>query len=320
MLNTRTLDAACGPQIRLAGEQRRGARSPLSNSFGFGGNNCVLVFGDGAVGRGLVSAPAGTLFVDGVAFWAPTLPGWARARAVFRGEAEPLAVAAKRPAPELLAAAERRRAPDTVALALEVAAAALRESGCAADALPSVFTSMHGDLGVTDYMCATLATQPTLISPTKFHNSVHNAAAGYWTIATGCREASTALTAFDASFAAGLLEAAAQCRADARAVLLVAFDVEAVGPLRSVTASDGPARLRARARAERERADASPRSTGRWPRVRRRRRPVARRRRARSPAMPWPMPCRCSRRSRSMRPPERTARSPCACRATSRWC
>jgi hypothetical protein len=185
-----------------------------------------------------MSAAGGTFFIDGVAFWVPTLPGWTHARAAFRGEAEPLAVPVKRPAPELLAAAERRRAPDTVALALEVAAAAVRESGCSAETLPSVFTSAHGDLGVNDYMCSTLAAQPTAISPTKFHNSVHNAAAGYWTIATGCREASTALTAFDASFAAGLLEAAAQCQADARAVLLVAFDVEAVGALRSVTASE----------------------------------------------------------------------------------
>jgi Beta-ketoacyl synthase, N-terminal domain len=185
------------------------------------------------------AARGGSFFVDAVAFWAPTLPGWAHARAAFRGEAEPLAVAAKRPAPELLAAAERRRAPDTVALALEVAAAALREAGGDAATMPSVFTSAHGDLAVNDYMCATLASQPTLISPTKFHNSVHNAAAGYWTIATGCREASTALTAFDASFAAGLLEAAAQCQADARPVLLVAFDVEASGPIASVTASKG---------------------------------------------------------------------------------
>jgi hypothetical protein len=186
-----------------------------------------------------MSAPRRSFFIDGVAFWTPTLPGWTHARAAFRGEAEPLAVPAKRPAPELLAAAERRRAPDTVARALEVAAAAMREAGCSAEMLPSVFTSAHGDLSVNDYMCATLATQPTAISPTKFHNSVHNAAAGYWTIATGCREASTALTAFDASFAAGLLEAAAQCQADARAVLLVAFDVEAVGALRSVSASAG---------------------------------------------------------------------------------
>ncbi len=43
-LNTRQLDAECGPQIQLdngAGE----VRYALSNSFGFGGSNCVLLFG-----------------------------------------------------------------------------------------------------------------------------------------------------------------------------------------------------------------------------------------------------------------------------------
>ena len=177
--------------------------------------------------------------VESVAFWAPSLPGWPIARAAFRGEGGPVEPAAKRPAPEILAPAERRRAPDSVALALEVAAAAVRESGRDAAALASIFTSAHGDLAVNDYMCSTLASQPTLISPTRFHNSVHNAAAGYWTIATGCMAASTALSAFEASFAAGLLEAATQCLADDRPVLLVAFDVQAVGALASVTASQG---------------------------------------------------------------------------------
>ena len=32
-----------------------------------------------------MSTPAGTFFIDGVAFWAPTLPGWSIARAAFRG-------------------------------------------------------------------------------------------------------------------------------------------------------------------------------------------------------------------------------------------
>lgn len=178
-------------------------------------------------------------FIEGAAFWAPGLPGWDIARAAFRGEGSVVEPPAQRPAPAILAPAERRRAPDTVALALEVAAAAVNQAGQDAATLPSIFTSAHGDLAVNDYMCRTLAEQPTLISPTKFHNSVHNAAAGYWTIATGCRQASTALTAFDASFAAGLFEAAAQCAADARPVLLVAFDVDAVGPLATVTRSSG---------------------------------------------------------------------------------
>ncbi|MDQ2736911.1 MAG: beta-ketoacyl synthase chain length factor [Pseudomonadota bacterium] len=184
---------------------------------------------------------AGTLrvFIDGVAFWSPALPGWPIARAAFRGEGDPVDPPAKRPAPEILAPAERRRAPDSVALALEVASAAVRESGREAANLPSVFTSAQGDLAVNDYMCTTLASQPLLISPTRFHNSVHNAAAGYWTIGTGCMAASTALTAFEQSFAAGLLEAATQCVADATPVVLVAFDVQATGALASVTKSEG---------------------------------------------------------------------------------
>jgi 3-oxoacyl-[acyl-carrier-protein] synthase-1 len=42
-LNTRTLDATCGPQIRLGNEQGP-VRIGMSNSFGFGGSNCVLLF------------------------------------------------------------------------------------------------------------------------------------------------------------------------------------------------------------------------------------------------------------------------------------
>jgi hypothetical protein len=178
------------------------------------------------------------VFVEAIAFWSPSLPGWPIARAAIRGEGGFVEPAAKRPAPDILAAAERRRAPDSVALALEVAAAAQRESG-RDPSLASVFTSAHGDLAVSDYMCATLASQPALLSPTRFHNSVHNAAAGYWTIGTNCMAASSALTAFQQSFAAGLLEAATQCVADDRAILLVAFDVQSVGPLATVTHSAG---------------------------------------------------------------------------------
>jgi len=184
-----------------------------------------------------MTTTAPTLFIEGPAFWAPSLPGWEAAAAVFRGEAAPADPPAKRPSPQMLAPAERRRAPDTVALALEVAAAAVAASGRNAADLPCVFASSHGDLGINDYMCSTLAADPLLLSPIKFHNSVHNAAVGYWTIGTGCMAASNSLTAYESSFAAGLLEAAAQCAADQRAVLLAGFDMPAVGALASVTTS-----------------------------------------------------------------------------------
>ncbi|WP_345944650.1 beta-ketoacyl synthase chain length factor [Variovorax sp. dw_954] len=180
-----------------------------------------------------------TLYIEGPAFWAPTLPGWDLARAAFREEGALTDPPAKRPSPQMLAPAERRRAPDTVALALEVATAAVAASGRDAKALPCVFASAHGDLGINDYMCSTLATDPSVLSPTKFHNSVHNAAVGYWSIGTGCMAASNSVSAFETSFAAALLETATQCAADQQAILLVGFDVPAVGPLASVTTSRG---------------------------------------------------------------------------------
>jgi hypothetical protein len=176
------------------------------------------------------------LRIEGIGFWASGLPDWAAACAFVADGRLPEAVPRK-PAPTLLAPNERRRAPDTVALALEVAQAACQAAGADPRGLPSVFTSTHGDLAITDYMCATLADDPRAISPTRFHNSVHNAAAGYWTIGVGCMQPATALSAYQASFAQGLLEAAAQLADGAERVLVVAYDAESSGPLAPVSRS-----------------------------------------------------------------------------------
>ena len=136
-------------------------------------------------------------------------------------------------------APRRRRAPDSVALALEVAAQAVAQSGHRAADMASAFTSAHGDRTSTDSLCSTLVRTPTPVSPTKFLNSVHNAALGCWTQATGCLQASVAVSAFRRSFAAGLLEACVQCAAEERAVLLVACDIEACGALASTIESRG---------------------------------------------------------------------------------
>jgi len=176
--------------------------------------------------------------IEGVAFWTRGLPTWADARAFVREGVQP-ADAPARPSPQLLAPNERRRAPESVAVALEVALAACQAAGRDPATLPSVFASTHGDLAITDYICSTLATDPAGLSPIRFHNSVHNAAAGYWTIGNGCTAPATAISADDASFAQGLLEALAQVHAGAPAVLLVAYDTAATGPLQDVSRSTG---------------------------------------------------------------------------------
>jgi len=180
------------------------------------------------------------VFVQGLGWWSTAWPAWPQAAAALRGEAAGLpAPASGRPSPAGLSANERRRAPDSVLMALQVAEAACAAAGADAATLPSVFTSMHGDLAIVDALCRTLADDPLLLSPTRFHHSVHNAASGYWAIGAHNTEASTALAADAHGFAAGWLEAATQCLADARPVLLVACDTEAVGPLRSVNHSRG---------------------------------------------------------------------------------
>lgn len=186
----------------------------------------------------LLRTPA-RLHVNGVALWSQRLPGWERASRILAGAADAPLEPVARPAPELLPPTERRRAPDTVSVALEAALAACRYAHLPPASLPSVFSSMHGDLSITDYMCATMASTPALVSPTKFHNSVHNAAAGYWTIAAECTRPYTSLSAGDHSFGAGLLETCVQALAGRENVLLVAYDIDARGPLAPVARSKG---------------------------------------------------------------------------------
>jgi hypothetical protein len=144
-----------------------------------------------------------------------------------------------RPQPSILPPNERRRAPDTVAVALEVAQAACANAGRDPGQLPTVFASTYGDLATTDYMCSTLAKAPTTLSPTRFHNSVHNAAAGYWSIATGCHHPYCALGAGRYTFANGLFAAALQVCADHTDVLFVAYDIEAHGVQARIAKSQG---------------------------------------------------------------------------------
>lgn len=176
--------------------------------------------------------------IEGIGFWARQLPSWQAAQA-FAGGGPLDEDTPARPAPQLLAPNERRRAPETVAVALEVALAACQAAGRAPEDLPSVFASTHGDLAITDYMCRQLAQDPPGISPTRFHNSVHNAAAGYWTIGAGVHQPATAISAWHGSFAQGLLEALAQLACGASAVLLVGYDSQSTGPLGRISHSQG---------------------------------------------------------------------------------
>jgi hypothetical protein len=100
--------------------------------------------------------------------------------------------------------------------------------------VPTVFASSGGEMGVFDKLCRALCMSDRMISPTLFHQSVHNTAAGYWGIATAGQQSSTALSCYDDSFAAGLLEAATVACVEQRPVLLVTYDLVVPEPLNQV--------------------------------------------------------------------------------------
>ncbi|MDE2299447.1 MAG: beta-ketoacyl synthase chain length factor, partial [Burkholderiales bacterium] len=138
------------------------------------------------------------------------------------------------PLPARLPAAERRRAGAAVKLALAVADAAVAQAQIDPGALATVFTSSSGEGSHCHALCETLATAAPMVSPTRFTNSVHNAAAGCWHIAVASRASSTSLCAFDGSFGAGLIEAATSVHCSGQPVLLVASDSPYPEPLNSV--------------------------------------------------------------------------------------
>ena len=186
-----------------------------------------------------MTAAVGTLDVAvlGIGMLGPGLADWASGAALLRTPAQWQHQATQVPPPARLPPTERRRAGTVVKASIVVADQACAAAGLDAaqvSALASVFTSSTGDPANCHLLCEALATAERMVSPTRFTNSVHNAAAGYWHIATQSRAPSTSLAGFDASFGAGLLEAAVQCLASGQPVLLVACDVPYPEPLHAL--------------------------------------------------------------------------------------
>ena len=169
--------------------------------------------------------------VKGISVIGPGLSGWQQASSVLGGRQPWQHEPVEKLKPALLPPNERRRTTQLIKLALQTAEEAQLQSGMAADALACVFASSDGDTFIVDRLCDALTLPERPVSPTQFHNSVHNAAAGYWAIASGAQRFSTSISAGAASFAAGLLEAMSYVAAEGEAVLLVCYDVALPEPL-----------------------------------------------------------------------------------------
>jgi len=170
-------------------------------------------------------------WIDGVGLLAPGIVDWPSGIEILVGRQPYQPAPTVLTAPAVLPPAERRRASRLIKAALGVGLEAVGGGAGDAATLATVFTSSSGDGHNCHALCETLASADRQVSPTRFHNSVHNAAAGYWGIATGAMAPSQVLCAFDASFAVGLLEALAQVSATATPILLISYDAEYPEPI-----------------------------------------------------------------------------------------
>lgn len=170
-------------------------------------------------------------WIEGIGVLGPGIANWPAAAAILAGRQSYQAQKTLLPAPALLPPAERRRAGAMIKLTLATGLEAIAAAGQDAAGLSTVFAASGGDGETCHLICEALASDDRLISPTRFHNSVHNAAAGYWSIATGAMAPAAVLSAHDASFSAGLLEAVTLVRVDEPRTVLLACDTSYPEPL-----------------------------------------------------------------------------------------
>ncbi|MDD5002936.1 MAG: beta-ketoacyl synthase chain length factor [Acidithiobacillus sp.] len=170
-------------------------------------------------------------YLEGIGLLGPGVPDWPQGLAILAGQTPYQQQKTVLSPPASLPPAERRRASPGVMAALEVGHKACAMAGVRPAEPASVFASSGGDGRICHAICSALASGDTMISPTQFHNSVHNAISGYWGIAAGAMTPSSVVSTHDGSFAAGLLEAVMLLGSEQRPVLLIACDSDYPQPL-----------------------------------------------------------------------------------------
>src|ERR1035437_1555809 len=131
-----------------------------------------------------------SLYIDGIGLLGHGLSGWDQSCEVLSGRQPYVAATTVLPPVEKLPPAERRRVGIPVKLSMAIGLEAARHAGADLASLATVFSSTEADCDHSHAILEALASSDRALSPTRFHNSVHNAPSGYWGVATGCMQPS----------------------------------------------------------------------------------------------------------------------------------
>jgi hypothetical protein len=162
-------------------------------------------------------------YVRGVGLWTP---GYDHPLAWCQQKLDP---AIEKPMATLLEGPLRRRATPLTRMAVEVFQQVTIDADCDPGSIPTVWATAHGEHSPAIKLLGMMQQGEGKLSPTHFHNSVHNTAGGYASIATGNVAPSTTFTGGPELVASSLLEAWCLLDSSGSDVALVIAD-EALKP------------------------------------------------------------------------------------------
>jgi len=157
-------------------------------------------------------------YLRGLGLWTPD---YSSPEAWCLGEADP---DASKPAAKLLEGALRRRASPLTRMSVEVFEQAMRTSSFDPAEIPTIWATAHGEHDTAIKLLKMMRRGEGKLSPTHFHNSVHNTPSGYASISAGNCSASTTLTGGPELVASSLLEAFCRLEAGAGEIVVVLAD------------------------------------------------------------------------------------------------
>jgi hypothetical protein len=163
----------------------------------------------GSAARGVAGRVELRARLCGVGMWAPAYPSFDSWRAAGLPDDLRVASSFEPPPAQLLHPRLRRRTSTLTRAAVTALEAALAHGRVSIDQVRFVLVSSFGEIETTVELLAQLGDPEGPVSPTKFHNSVHNTATGYMSIASGNHRESTALAGGPHNLEIGLLEALA---------------------------------------------------------------------------------------------------------------